>query len=90
MIGIVLNIPKELLEKIETHREDIEAAIKRVAEKESHKIKSGLWHDYQKALLESWRREYKPRHRITVVMDKRPYIGGGIITTLHAGRKRKR
>lgn len=89
MKRIELQISKELLDKIEAHHSEINETLKRFAKKEADKIRSGLWGDYQRVLLEGWRREYKPRRRIRIVMDHPPYMGGGIITTLHAGRKRK-
>lgn len=96
MKKITVTIDPKLIERIENHREEIDAAIQRTVKSHADKIRDELmaggaeasaayhrldWMDYMD--------EQPSRPSIRVVMDRLPYMGGGIITTLHIGRKRK-
>lgn len=88
-VRLKLHISQETMDRIGAAGKNIEVALKRFSETEGRKIMEGLHQDYDRLLFESLFREHKRSRHVRILPDHPPYMGGGIITTLHAGKKRK-
>lgn len=95
-MNIKLNIDKGLIEQLETNRDKIRDQVRQVVREKADELRAKLWEGsaevsaaYHALDWMDYMETREPRRHIRrIVTEHPPYMGGGIITTLHAGRKR--